>query len=350
MLSQLTEAQQRNGKHRDFKLIGDSSRMQALRETISRVAPTDASVLITGERGTGKEHVARMLHAESGRENFVPLNCSAIPEGLVEDALFGHVKGSFTGALTTRPGKFQLASGGTIFLDEIGDMPLTTQPKVLRVLELGEFEQVGGLESLYANTRVICATNKDLIGEIRANRFRKDLYDRLETVTIEVPSLRQRLEDVPLLVVAFLESFNKRNGGGVSITSEAINLVTTIAEHLHGNVRGLRSLVENAAIFSEDNTITVENKTIKAYFHRITLHRYEPPANNFNMPVGTLFHVLKTVRSDELRQLANVQGRKDYLIIELLASGASHKTISSALDIRMAHFQSVLAVLGINPE
>ncbi|MDO8554839.1 MAG: sigma 54-interacting transcriptional regulator [Candidatus Micrarchaeota archaeon] len=376
----------KNGKHRDFTIIGDSPRIKTLKETIARVAPTDVSVLITGERGTGKEHVARTLHAMSEREVFVPLNCSAIPEGLVEDALFGHVKGSFTGALTTRPGKFQLANDGTIFLDEIGDMPITTQPKVLRVLELGEFEQVGGLESLYAHARVICATNKDLLEEIRTGRFRKDLYDRLETVKIEVPPLREHLEDVPLLVAAFLESFNKRNGGNVLIDPGAINLVIKIAERIHGNVRGLRSLIENAAIFSDDNSITPDNSTIKAYLQRIELQRFEVPHTELNMPIGTLFHVLKTRSSNELRQPDTVEGRQGFLtelalrldanledlqlfliannftvsdlikqrticlINNLLAFKTPRKIIAREIGVNPAHLRSVFAALGINAE
>ncbi len=250
-----------NGR-RDFTTIGNSPQIEELRRTISLVAPTNVPVLVTGESGTGKELVARAIHKESLRlpAKFVAVNCAAIPAELVESELFGHVRGSFTGAVRDRKGRFQLAHEGTLFLDEIGDMPLTTQSKLLRVLELGEFEPVGGTDLLIVDTRVVCATNKDLAKEIEERRFRRDLYERLNVVEIPVPPLREHLDDVPLLLQHFLEIFNTANGRQISIRDEAITKVIDIAPLLIGNIRGLRGLIERAAVFAENEVIAADNR------------------------------------------------------------------------------------------
>src|SRR5437867_9009147 len=195
--------------YRKYVMIGDSVPMQALRQQIEFAAPTNGRVLIYGENGTGKELVAHLLHIRSGRREkpFVEMNCAAIPEELIESELFGHVRGAFTGASEAKPGRFLLADGGTLLLDEIGDMSLRTQAKVLRVLQEQAFEPVGGT-TLRVDVRVIAATNKDLPREIAAGRFREDLYFRLNVLPLRVPPLRERAEDIPLLAAHFVDEFS----------------------------------------------------------------------------------------------------------------------------------------------
>ncbi len=237
-------------------MVGTSAVLQEIRETIERVASTDARLLIVGENGTGKELVARAVHEKSRRatEAFVEVNCAAIPEELIESELFGHVKGSFTGAIANRDGKFEQADRGTLFLDEIGDMSLAAQAKVLRVLQEGKFEKVGGNETRVVDVRVIAATNKDLLGEARKGCFREDLYYRLNVVPLHVPPLRDRREDVPLLVGYFLrrvaESLGQR---AKTIAPEALEVL--LRHSWPGNVRELRNLVERMVILSRSEHI-----------------------------------------------------------------------------------------------
>ena len=251
-----------NGRRNHFDIIGKSPQIEELRRTIALVAQTNVSVLITGERGTGKELVARAIHRESTRRvaKFVAVNCAAIPAELVESELFGHVKGSFTGAIKDRKGKFQLAHQGTLFLDEIGDMPLTTQAKLLRALELGEFETVGGSDLVSVDVRIISATNKDLQREIAERRFREDLYDRLNVVEISVLPLRERLEDLALLVEYFLRKFNEENAKAVEISREAMRRIEAVAPNLSGNIRSLKALIERAAVFADTGCILPDNR------------------------------------------------------------------------------------------
>jgi two-component system, NtrC family, nitrogen regulation response regulator NtrX len=221
------------------------------------VAPTDARILIVGENGTGKELVARAVHEKSRRtgEAFVEVNCAAIPEELIESELFGHVKGSFTGAIANRDGKFEQADGGTLFLDEIGDMSLAAQAKVLRVLQEGKLEKVGGAETRAVDVRVIAATNKDLVEEAQRGRFRADLYYRLNVVPIYVPPLRDRREDVPLLVDYFLARVAQSLGQRPkTIAADALDVLKRHA--WPGNVRELRNLVERMVILSRGDRIT----------------------------------------------------------------------------------------------
>src|SRR5213596_4124772 len=195
----------REEKEREYKLVGDAAGMKDLRDQIERAAPTKATVLIQGESGTGKELIGREIHRRSSRAQmpFVQVNCAAIPEELIESELFGHEKGSFTGAVRKQTGKFVAADGGTIFLDEIGDMSLRTQAKVLRVLQEGEVEPVGSATVVKVDVRVIAATNKDLTEEIRAGRFREDLFYRLNVIPVRTPPLRERKDDIPLLAQHF---------------------------------------------------------------------------------------------------------------------------------------------------
>jgi two-component system, NtrC family, nitrogen regulation response regulator NtrX len=230
-------------------MVGDSFGMVKLREQVAMAAPTNGRVLIFGENGTGKELVARTIHAMSRRRSgpFVEVNCAAIPEELIESELFGHVRGAFTGAVADRRGKFELAHGGTIFLDEIGDMSLKTQAKVLRVLQEQVMEAVGGSTRIRVDARVLAATNKDLPAEIRAGRFREDLYFRLNVVPIHVPPLRERMQDIPLLAGHFMAMLAREYGRRPK-TFDADAVATLQRYPWPGNVRELRNLVERLMI------------------------------------------------------------------------------------------------------
>jgi two-component system nitrogen regulation response regulator NtrX len=238
------------------ELVGSSSALRKLRETIELAAPTPATVLITGESGTGKELVARAIHGLSQRRDgvFVQVNCAAIPEELIESELFGHEKGSFTGAVRKQTGKFVAADGGTIFLDEVGDMSARTQAKVLRVLETGDVEPVGAEKTIRVDVRVVAATNKDLEREIGEGRFREDLFYRLAVVPIRTPPLRERLDDLPLLIDFFARRFAETaNYKRKRFAPEAIALLER--QSWKGNVRELRNLVERLLILSPTETI-----------------------------------------------------------------------------------------------
>ncbi len=233
------------------ELLGGSPAMLRLKEEIARVAPTDARPLIMGENGTGKELVARTIHRLSARADapLVEVNCAAIPEELIESELFGHVKGSFTGAADHRRGKFEEADGATLFLDEVGDMSAKTQAKVLRALQEGRFTRVGGEKPISSDARVLSATNKNLLEEIRRGNFREDLYFRLAVVPIEVPPLRERTEDIPLLATHFLREASARFGRRPKrLSAEAIEALR--AYRWPGNVRELKNLIERLMILS----------------------------------------------------------------------------------------------------
>jgi DNA-binding NtrC family response regulator len=248
---------------RTREIIGNSEPILKIKATIDRVAPTDARVLVTGENGTGKELVARWLHEKSNRSNgpLVEVNCAAIPSELIESELFGHEKGSFTSAIKQRIGKFEQANGGTLFLDEIGDMSLSAQAKVLRALQESRITRVGGDKEISVNVRVVAATNKNLYEEIQKGAFREDLYHRLSVILIHVPSLNERLDDIPLLANAFLEDVvQEYNMAGKTFSPEAINELQKI--DWTGNIRELRNVVERLAILSQDK-ITAED--VKQY-------------------------------------------------------------------------------------
>ncbi len=232
-------------------LIGESPAMQRVRERIAQVAPTDSTVLIQGETGTGKELVARALHEKSARRErpLIKLNCAALPRELVESELFGHEKGAFTGAIQQRRGRFELADGGTLFLDEVGELPVEAQAKLLRVLQDREFERVGGARSLRADVRVIAATNRDLHAEVAAGRFRADLYFRLDVFPIVVPPLRERRDDIPLLLQHLVPRIARRLGRPVDGLSPTF-VERALAYDWPGNIRELENLVERALIVS----------------------------------------------------------------------------------------------------
>jgi len=249
---------ERLGIRFDFSnIIGSSPKMLELFETLSLVAPTEATVLLRGESGTGKELVANAIHQSSPRVEmpYIKVNCAALPETLLESELFGHEKGAFTGALYKKQGRFELADGGTIFLDEIGEMSLPTQTKILRVLQEKEFETVGGTHTIKVDVRVIAATNKDLEGEVKAGRFREDLFYRLNVVPITIPPLRQRKEDIPLLAEHFLRIYTEKNrrmirGFEPDVMSAFVNY------EWPGNVRELENIVERTVIMCRGETIS----------------------------------------------------------------------------------------------
>lgn len=238
------------------RMLGSSAPMRRVFEMAERVAATDATVLILGESGTGKDLLAQEIHDRSPRAGkaFVAVNCAALPENLIESELFGFERGAFTGAAQQRKGKFELASGGTIFLDEIGDMNPVTQAKVLRVLENRKIERLGGSQSIAVDVRVISATHRDLSAEIAAGKFREDLYYRLRVVTLELPALREHKEDIPALVDAFLAQFGARHSRKVKINRAALDLLS--AYDWPGNVRELRNAVERSLVLCRGDEIT----------------------------------------------------------------------------------------------
>ncbi|MFN2452992.1 MAG: sigma-54-dependent transcriptional regulator [Pyrinomonadaceae bacterium] len=258
-------------------MVGESAPMRALRKQISAVAPTDGRVLIYGESGTGKELVARAIHAQSRRTAaaFIEVNSAAIPEELIESELFGHVKGAFTGATAAKRGKFELADNATLFLDEIGDMSARVQSKVLRVLEEGRFEPVGGQSSLSVDVRIVAATNKRLETEIEAGNFRADLFYRLNVIPFELPPLRERIEDVPLLVEYFNAKFSNAYGGKLKrFETEAVEALQNYS--WPGNVRELRNTIERVVIMHPRAKVTANDLP--------SFSSNEPPAASFRFP------------------------------------------------------------------
>lgn len=241
-------------------IIGKSKGISDILQTIERVAKTEARVLITGENGTGKELVAREIHKQSSRkkEEFIEVNCAAIPNELIESELFGHEKGSFTGAVKQRIGKFELANNGTLFLDEIGDMSMQAQAKVLRAIEDSKIERVGGADKISVDVRIVSATNKDLQEEIKNGNFREDLYHRLNVIPIKVPPLRERTEDIPILSEHFVEEICRKNNFSLkTIDKDSLELLKTFK--WTGNVRELRNYIERLVIMSRNENITPED-------------------------------------------------------------------------------------------
>ncbi len=246
-----------------FDMVGNSNAINQIKEMIEKVAPTDARVLITGGNGTGKELVARWLHEKSNRCNFpiVEVNCAAIPSELIESELFGHEKGAFTSAVNQRKGKFEQAEGGTLFLDEIGDMSLSAQAKVLRALQENKISRVGGEKEIKVNVRIVAATNKNLKEEIQKGNFREDLFHRLSVIPIHVPSLNQRIEDIPLLADHFIKVLSEEHGmTNKKLTKEAVAALQKI--DWTGNIREFKNVIERLLILC-DKTIT--DKDIKQY-------------------------------------------------------------------------------------
>jgi DNA-binding NtrC family response regulator len=304
--------------------------MKAVFEKIRKTAPTTGRVLITGENGTGKELVARAIHQLSKRADkpFVKLNCAAIPSELIESELFGHEKGSFTGATQQRRGKFEQADGGTLFLDEIGDMNPSAQAKVLRVLQEGELERVGGHETIKVDVRVIAATNKDLSAEIKAGRFREDLYYRLNVVPIEVPPLREHKEDIPLLVEHFSRGACEANDKKAKkIDAAAMSLL--MQYDWPGNVRELRNSIERLVILSGD-ALAIDAAAVQEMLPAVK-------------PVKARFQ-----RGVAFKDLSATAERE----IILAALEANHHHIANTareLQLERSHLYKKMRALGIQP-
>ncbi|MBN2514759.1 MAG: sigma-54-dependent Fis family transcriptional regulator [Deltaproteobacteria bacterium] len=243
-----------------FDIIGTSTEMLKIYDIIKRVAPTTTSILITGETGTGKELIANAIHKNSPRKDdpFIKINCAAIAENLLESELFGYEKGAFTGAVNRKPGRFELAHKGTLFLDEVGELPKDMQVKLLRVIQDQEFERVGGLRTIKVDVRLITATNRDLFQDVKKNRFREDLYYRLNVLPIPIPPLRARKEDIPMLTDYFLDKFNKK------LSRNILNVEQDVREAFlkyewPGNIRELENLLERLVLLAQDDTLRIED-------------------------------------------------------------------------------------------
>lgn len=270
LASQVQELQEAlDGRGVQDRIVGQSGAMQGVFKTIGRVANSDSTVLIMGETGTGKELIADTIQANSRRRRgpFIKVNCAALPETLLESELFGHEKGAFTGAVERRKGHFEMADKGTIFLDEIGEMSLSTQKKLLRILQQGEFQRVGGTSTITVDVRVVAATNKDLEQEVAAGNFREDLFYRLNVIVIDLPPLRERMEDIALLVAHFLDKYRYNNSRTASrISEEALQVLTGYS--FPGNVRELENTIERAVVLSQGRMIGPEHLILNEYMSR----------------------------------------------------------------------------------
>ncbi len=275
----LQEMEERLPQGRAF--IGESVPIRRVKELVSRIAQTNSSVLITGESGTGKEVVARSIHDQSPVSSgpFVAINIGGVPENLLESELFGYEKGAFTGAVGRKSGMFELANGGTLFLDEIGDMPLSLQVKILRVLQEKCITRLGGTEPMPINARIVCATNKELESMVREGKFREDLFFRLNVVRIHIPPLRERKDDIPLLVTWMLTKLNTNMGRHFSgLTPEAMEKLK--GYNFYGNIRELENILERAAIFSDGDLITAENIELRGDVLRPDQKPVQPQADD----------------------------------------------------------------------
>lgn len=279
------------------EIIGRSPAISRVFEAIEKVASTDSTVLISGESGTGKELVARAIHRRSPRcdAQLIPVNCGAIPAELLESELFGHVKGAFTGAISNRQGRFELAQGGTVFLDEIGDMPPMLQVKLLRVLQERQFEPVGGTKTVNADVRIIAATNKDLEKAVESKTFREDLFYRLNVIPISIPSLRERKSDVPFLIEHFLDVFNKQKKRAVKINNQEV-MDLLLRYDWPGNIRELENLVERLVVFCEDGQVQLKDLPSKI-FERVELVQSQPGSQG---KFGFATHTLAQLEAEGL--------------------------------------------------
>lgn len=305
-------------------MIGSTREVQDIFDKVRLIAKTKATVLILGESGTGKELLAKAIHYNSPRAKkpFIPVHCAAIPETLLESELFGHEKGAFTTALSKREGRFELADGGTLFLDEVGEIPLSMQVKLLRVLETHEFMRVGGVSNVKVDIRIIAATNKNLEEEVEEGRFREDLYYRLKVVTFELPPLRRRKADIPLLIKHFLEEFSKEHGKKIpTITKEAMDKL--ISYNYPGNIREIRNIVENIIVFLEKDVIDVD--ALPPQFHK-------------SNQVTNKFEVGQTLDSVE----------NEYIRLTLDSADGNRTKAAEILGISRRTLQRKLKELGID--
>ncbi len=280
-------------KYKDVQIIGESKAIKEVLSTVSRVAKSKSTVLIRGESGTGKELVARAVHVLSDRadQRFIPVSCAALPETLLESELFGHEKGAFTGAIKRREGRFELADSGTLFLDEIGDIPLETQVKLLRAIEFQEFERLGGKETLKVDVRIISATNQDLEKKINEGTFREDLYYRLNVISVFIPPLRERKEDLMLLVDHFIEKANQKCGKSIKgITTKVKDII--LDYDWPGNVRELENAIERGVVLSRTDVI---DKNDLPYFGLIK-SKETIPSTNLTLKDMEKNHILNTLK------------------------------------------------------
>lgn len=313
------------------EILGRSKAIQKILELIDKVAPLDTRVLITGENGTGKELVARAIHKKSQRKDkpFIEVNCAAIPNELIESELFGHEKGSFTGAVSQRIGKFELANKGIIFLDEIGDMSLQAQAKVLRAIEEGRIERVGGGKKIEVDVRIIAATNKNLLEEIQKGNFREDLYHRLNVIPIHVPPLRERIEDIPILVEHFCKEITaKHKKPSVRFTDDAIKLLQ--AQPWTGNVRELRNIVERIIIIVDKKEISAKDIDFLFSGSQASLDNLIETSNSFQ----------------EFKEKAE----KAFILKQLKANDWNISKTAEILDIQRSHLYTKMRKYGIEKE
>jgi two-component system nitrogen regulation response regulator NtrX len=316
---------------KEYQLVGDSQQMRDLKSQIERAAPTKATVLITGESGTGKELVAREIHRRSSRANetFVQVNCAAIPDELIESELFGHEKGSFTGAVRKQTGKFVQADGGTIFLDEIGDMSMRTQAKVLRVLQDGDVEPVGAATVIKVDVRVIAATNKDLTEEIRAGRFREDLYYRLNVIPIRTPPLRERKDDISILSQHFAAVFaEEHNYHPKKFTPSALKALQDAP--WRGNVRELRNMIERLVIMVPSDNVDVTDL----------------PAEFFRTPADIISTAMRLSTLQEFKD----EAEKAFIIAKLREFGWNVSKTAEAIDTPRSNLYKKIEQYNIKRE
>jgi formate hydrogenlyase transcriptional activator len=284
------------------EIVGSSDALRHVLRQVETVAPTDSTVLIYGETGTGKELIARALHTLSARKGhaFVKLNCAAIPTGLLESELFGHERGAFTGAIAQRVGRFELAHRGTMFLDEIGEVPLELQPKLLRVLQEREFERLGSTRTLHTDARLIAATNRDLAEMVAAQTFRSDLYYRLNVFPMRIPPLRERPEDIPVLVRHFVQQFSRRHNRTIeAIPSHTMDAL--VRYQWPGNIRELQNVIERGVIVSRGPVLNEPIAEFKAHTARAALAKPVKPANSLRATLG------ETERNQILKALEQSQ-------------------------------------------
>jgi two-component system nitrogen regulation response regulator NtrX len=321
----------------EYRIIGDTPVMKKLTADIRRAAPASSWVLITGENGTGKEFVARNIHllSERASSRFVEVNCAAIPEELIESELFGHEKGAFTGAVARKVGKFDLADKGTIFLDEIGDMSLRTQAKILRILQEQSFERVGGTEKITVDVRVIAATNKDLPAEIKSGNFREDLYYRLNVIPFRMPPLRERRDDVPLFIDYFLREYSRKTAvDAPRMSDEALRALK--AYDWPGNVRELRNLMERLVIMSESGVIGLSD------LPQYVISGREAPATGEALIMADTIVVADTLRE------ARADFEKAFILKKLAEHGGNIARTAEAIGVERSHLYRKIKAFGID--
>jgi formate hydrogenlyase transcriptional activator len=321
------------------EIVGRSEALSRVLEQIKIVAPTDSTVLICGETGSGKELIARAVHNLSGRQSgaFVKLNCAAIPTGLLESELFGHEKGAFTGAISQRVGRFELASRGTMFLDEIGEVPLELQPKLLRVLQEREFERLGSSRTLHTDARLIAATNRDLERFVADGKFRSDLYYRLNVFPVRVPALRERPEDIPLLVRHFVQQFSRRLGRVI----EAIPAETMSALARYdwpGNVRELQNVIERAVILSTGPVLSIRRDDLRTTNEQSGAAAAS--ANEHIHPTAPAKRLRSAIEETERQQILAALEESSWIV-------AGPEGAAARLGVKRSTLQSRMKKLGI---